>query len=454
MQTIWAAQALTARGWQKSVQVMIDEVGRIVSVKADQPLAGHRVGILLPAPVNAHSHGFQRAMAGLTEARGADGQDSFWTWRQLMYHFLDQLTPDDVEAITAFAQMEMLEAGYGASVEFHYLHHGPDGRPFEILGEMSEKIMAAAAASGIGLTLLPVLYQQGGCDGRSLGPGQRRFGNDPGRFASLVEEVRAGLAHLPVDARLGIAAHSLRAVPASSFADLVDLAQGAPVHMHLAEQTAEVEEVCCHLGARPVEWLLDHVDIDARWCLVHCTQMEPEETRRLAETGAVAGLCPITEANLGDGIFDGVRLLEHGGALAIGSDSNIRIALAEELRTLEYGQRLRDRRRAVLATATQSTGRFLFEAIIDGGARAAGRETGCLKPGHWADLLALDAAAVDLVGQGGDAVLDCFLVAGDQRMVTDVWSAGRHLVVEGRHRARAAITGRYLATTKRLRERL
>ncbi len=452
MTVIWASRALTEEGWQEGVRVVIDADGKIASVAPDQPREGHRVSILLPAPVNAHSHAFQRAMAGLTEQRGTGTTDSFWTWRQLMFRFLDQLTPDHVEAITAYVQMEMLEAGYATNTEFHYLHHAQGGHAYTCLSEMAERVVAAAAKSGIGLTLLPVFYQHGGCDGRPLGPGQIRFGNDLDRFTKLFEQAKAALAHLPDDARIGVAPHSLRAVPKECLASLATLAPR--VHLHLAEQVAEVEEVEAAWGQRPVGWLLDHVDVDERWCLIHCTQMLPEETVALARTGAIAGLCPITESNLGDGIFDGVRWLEAGGRIAIGSDSNIRIALAEELRTLDYSQRLRDRSRAALATTEQSTGRRLFDAILDGGAQAAGRDTGRGATGALADLLALNGDAVDLFEKRGDTILDSYIFAGDDRLVTDVWSAGRHQVREGRHIARDAITNGYRNVMRELSDAL
>ncbi len=359
-----------------------------------------------------------------------------------MFRFLDQLTPDYVEAIAAYVQMEMLEAGYATDVEFHYLHHSQGGRAYTHLAEMSERIVAAAAETGIGLTLLPVFYQHGGCDGRPLGGGQIRFGNDPDRFAKLFQQAKSALVQLPPDAHIGVAPHSLRAVPKDALANIAALAER--VHMHLAEQVAEVEEVRAAFGKRPVEWLLENVDVDERWCLIHCTQMQPHETTRLARTGAVAGLCPITESNLGDGIFDGVRWLEHGGRIAVGSDSNIRISLSEELRTLDYSQRLRDRSRAALATPEKSTGRRLFDAANLGGAQAAGRDAGSIVPGAWADLVALDHTAVDLAGRRGDRILDYYIFAGDDRLVRDVWSAGRHRVRDGRHVERDAIAKRYL----------
>lgn len=451
MTIIHARQALLPEGWADAVSVTLDG-GRIAAVSTGAPAPAHaaRVGVLLPAPANIHSHAFQRAMAGLTERRGPDPSDSFWTWRRLMYRFLEALTPEDVTAIAAFVQMEMLEAGYGASVEFHYLHHAPGGTPYANLAEMSAAIAEAAAQSGIGLTLLPVLYQQGGCDGRPLQGGQTRFGNSNEQFARLVEGAEAALAPLPEDCRLGVAAHSLRAVTPQALDFARQLRPGAPFHMHLAEQMAEVEEVEAHLGARPTRWLLDHTDVDARWCLIHCTQMERDETLALARSGAVAGLCPITESSLGDGIFDGAAYLGAGGKFAIGSDSNIRITLSEELRTLEYSQRLRDGSRAALATPEKSTGRVLLEGAASGGAQAAGRQAGAIAPGLIADLAALDDHAISLTGRTGDTLLDSWIFAGDDRIITDVWSAGRHLVKDGRHTAREAITAGYRRVAERL----
>ena len=450
---LWAEQALLPEGWARDVRVEIAG-GRIAAVTPGAAPEGQRLTTLLPAPANLHSHAFQRAMAGMTERRGPDPRDTFWTWRQLMFRFLDQLTPEDIEAIAAFVQMEMLEAGYAAVAEFHYLHHQPGGTPYGALAELAARIVAAAETTGIGLTLLPVLYEHGGCDGRPLGAGQIRFGNSPDRFARLHEAAGTALAALPADAALGVAPHSLRAVSRAGLAQAAALAPAAPLHMHLAEQLAEVEEVQAAWGARPTEWLLANHAVGARWCLIHCTQMGPAETTALAATGAVAGLCPITEANLGDGIFDGVRFLQAGGRFGIGSDSNIRIALAEELRQLEYSQRLRDRGRAVLATPDRSTGRVLYEGVAQGGAQAAGRAAGAIGAGLWADLVALDGTHIDLIGRHGDDVLDAWIFAGDDRMVAEVWAAGRHLVHAGRHRAREAIIGRYRATMAALGSRL
>lgn len=452
MQTLWSKHALTKNGWEQDVAIIIGENGRITSVTASQPATGQRLDILLPAPANAHSHGFQRALAGMTERRGPNSQDTFWTWRKLMFRFLDRLTPEHVEAITAYVQMEMLEAGYATNVEFHYLHHQPDGTPYASIDETSQRIIAAASQTGIGLTLLPVHYQYGGCDKRDLNAGQIRFKNTADQFATLHEKARQSLRMLPADTRLGVAPHSLRAVAPEDLSQITALAKGGPVHMHLAEQIAEVKELQTAWGKRPVEWLLQNMAVDHNWCLIHCTQMLPHETTALAKTGAVAGLCPITESNLGDGIFDGLRWLKAGGKIAIGSDSNVRISLTEELRTLEYSQRLRDRSRAALATSEQSTGRRIFSEITQGGAQAAGRGTGNIAVGEWADLMALDGNAVDLEGREGDAILDSFIFAGDDSMVNDVWAAGRHLVKDGKHLLHDDISARYRATIAQLRD--
>jgi formimidoylglutamate deiminase len=440
---IRAGQALLPGGWARDVAVTL-RAGRIAAVAGGVPGRAD-VPVLLPAPVNLHSHTFQRAMAGLAERRGA-GPDSFWTWRAVMYRFLEHLTPDDVEAIAAQAMVEMAEAGFAAVCEFHYLHHGPGGVPYADRAEMARRIVAAAGATGIGLTLLPVVYMQGGCDGRALAGGQRRFQNDVSGLSDILEVLR----ELPPDAVAGVAPHSLRAVPPAALAEAAALRPGAPVHIHAAEQVAEVDEVQAHLGARPVDWLLDH-GADARWCLIHATQMTPAETARLAVSGAVAGLCPVTEANLGDGLFPGGAFAAAGGRWGVGSDSNVLISLAEELRLLDYGQRLRDRARGVMAAPGGSVGRALYAAALDGGAQAAGRAGGAIVPGAWADLVALDAAHPSLAGAEGDGVLDGWIFACAAPVVRDLWSAGRHVVQGGRHVARDAVAARFAAVMARLR---
>jgi formiminoglutamate deiminase len=454
MTVIWAERALLPDGWAEDVRVEIGPDGRIAAVTPAAAPDGERVELLLPALANVHSHAFQRAMAGLSEARGPHPRDTFWTWRQIMYRFLDHLTPEDVEAIAGLVQMEMLEAGYATNVEFHYLHHRPGGGAYDNVAEMSERIAAAAALTGIGLTLLPVHYQFGGLDRRPLGPGQQRFGTDPEGFVRLVDGAEAALRHLPADAGIGVAPHSLRAVSPEALALCETLRPGRPLHMHLAEQIPEVEEVVAATGRRPVEWLLDRHAPDRRWTLIHLTHMTGDETRRLAATGAVAGLCPITESSLGDGIFNGTVWKDAGGRLGFGSDSNIRIALGEEMRTLEYSQRLRDTARAILAEPGRSTGRVLYEAGLDGGATAAGRATGAIRPGLWADLCAVSRANPVLAGRDGDTMLDGLIFAGGDGLVREVWAAGRHVVRDGRHVGREGVVADYLACIAGLERRM
>lgn len=443
MTVLHAEQALLPDGWARDVEIRI-EGGRIAEVRTGVARGGY--GCLLPAPVNLHSHSFQRAMAGMTEHRTA-GRDSFWTWRELMYRFLDRLTPEDVQAIAAFVQVEMAEAGYAAVAEFHYLHHAAGGRAYADPAEMSARIAAAAEQTGLGLTLLPVLYERGGCDGRALAGGQLRFGNDRDRFAQVMAGAGRAIAALPGDARLGVAPHSLRAVSPESLAWVPSLTDG-PIHLHIAEQVAEVDELLAHTGARPVEWLLANAPVNRRWCLIHATQMLPHETAGLAATGAVAGLCPITEANLGDGIFDGPGWMAAGGGFGVGSDSNVEITLAGELRLLEYSQRLNHRSRAVLADAERSTGRVLYESAVAGGAQAGARAR-AIRVGDWADLMAPDMTLPDMEGRRGNAVLDAFVFA--RGGVDAVWSAGRQIVAGGRHIARAPVEAAYRATMARLR---
>lgn len=451
MQVINAKQVLLHDGWKTDVQITVTNDGRISKIEQPSTAPTHCVDMLLPAPTNLHSHAFQRAMSGLTEARGPDPRDSFWTWRQLMYRYLDRLTPDHIEAIAEMVFLEMLEAGYACVTEFHYLHHAVAGEQYANIGEMSERIVAAATSTGIGLTLLPVLYQYGGCDKRPLAGGQQRFGNTPEQFERLYAAAARALSVGADDYRMGVAPHSLRAIDQAGLTVALNISGQGPCHMHLAEQMAEVEEVRAHMGARPTEWLLDNCDVDENWCLIHCTQMTDIETTNLARSGAVAGLCPITESSLGDGIFNGTPYLAADGRFGMGSDSNIHIALFDELRTLEYSQRLRDRSRAALATQEQSCGRVLFESAAKGGAQAAGRPSGQIVEGNLADLIGIETDNPWICNRRGDAALDSLTFGGHgQVCIKDVWSAGRHMVKDGRHPDRNRIMRAFQSIVEQL----
>jgi formiminoglutamate deiminase len=443
------ATALLPDGWRDDVLVTLRD-GVIASVEPAAPAGdAQRVsGAAVPGLPNLHSHTFQRGMAGLAERRGASA-DSFWTWREVMYRFLDRLDPEAVEAIAAWAFAEMLEAGFTAVGEFHYLHHAPDGRAYASIAETAERIAAAAHAAGIGLTLLPVYYAQGNFAGAPALPGQRRFLNGRQGFERLVEASAAAMAPVP-DAALGIAPHSLRAVTLPDLAWLAERWPDRPIHIHVAEQVKEVEDCVAAHARRPVELLYDTVAVDARWCLIHATHAVPDEIDRIASSGAVAGLCPVTEANLGDGVFDALRFLNEGGRFGVGSDSLIRISAADELRTLEYGQRLRHRSRNALGRAGFSTGRRLFDAALSGGAQALGRSLGALAPGRRADIVVLDSEHPSLAAARGDALIDAWIFSADNAAVRDVWCGGAHIVREGRHRARDRLLSRYRETLRRL----
>ena len=443
MVNLWFGAALLEAGWAENVRFGI-EAGRIDRIDIGVAAApqDERHGVALPGIPNVHSHAFQRAMAGLTESAGP-GADSFWSWRNLMYRFVERLDPEDLEAISAFAFAEMLEAGFTRVGEFHYLHHDRDGTPYANLGELAARIAAAAQEAGIGLTLLPVFYAHGNFGAVPPGALQRRFVNDLDRFARLLEASRGAVQSLEA-ARVGVAPHSLRAVTPQELGALVALAPNAPLHLHIAEQVKEVNDCIAWCGRRPVEWLLDQQRVDGRWCLVHATHVNAEEVHRLAASAAVAGLCPITEANLGDGIFPAAEFLGADGACAIGTDSNVRIDAAEELRTLEYTQRLTHRRRNVLAHGRErSTGRRLLEAAVAGGAQALGCDRRGLIAGADADIVSLDTTHDSLLCRRGDAILDSWIFAARAPVIDCVWRYGHKLVSHGRHIRRDAIAARY-----------
>lgn len=439
---IWFETALTPDGWRDGVRVTVAD-GLIARVEQGSPQPDderHPIG--LPGMPNLHSHGFQRGMAGLTGER--TGEEDFWSWREVMYRFVERLDPEDIAAITAQAYAEMLESGFTHVAEFHYLHNDRDGARYADPAETGGAIAQAAEATGLGLTLLPVFYAHSDFGGATPGEGQKRFLSDVDSYAALHEASRDKLRE---GDRLGVAAHSLRAVTPEELDAIVALADG-PIHIHIAEQTREVDACLAWSGQRPVEWLLGHADIDERWCCVHATHMTEAESDALARSGAVAGLCPITEADLGDGLFPARHFLEASGAIGIGSDSNVLIDAAGELRLLEYGQRLEHRSRNLLASeARRSVGRRLFEAAVAGGAQALGIAAG-IAPGNPADMVGLDGAHPSLAERKGDAILDSWIFAGAP--VDCVWRRGERLVTGGWHAHRDTIADRYRAALRKL----
>ncbi len=447
---IHATRALLPGGWHGGVRLAV-EAGRLSRVETDVPArpGDARVAVALPGVPNVHSHAFQRGMAGLAEVRGT-AADTFWTWRETMYRFALAMTPDQAEAVAAQLYVEMLESGYTRVGEFHYLHHDRDGAPYANPAEMAERIAAAAAETGIGLTLLPVFYAHATFGGAPPTAGQRRFICDIDGFASLLAASRQALRGLPGTV-MGVAPHSLRAVTPEELAAVCALAPDGPIHLHAAEQTREVDDCLAWSGVRPVAWLLDHADVDSRWCLIHATHMSDDEVRGLAASGAVAGLCPITEANLGDGTFPGPLFAGAGGRVGIGSDSNVSIGPAEELRQFEYAQRLAKRERNVMARAGGSTGRALFDAAVAGGAQALGIPSAGLAVGAPADVVALDQDSPVFVARTDDALLDAWIFAGGRASVDRVWVAGRLRVEGGRHRDGPAIAARFKAALRELR---
>lgn len=440
--SLFFRRALLPQGWAGNVRITVAD-GAVSAVETDAAQAPGEadLGVVLPGLSNVHSHAFQRAMAGLTEERGPNEGDDFWSWRALMYRFLDRGGPEEIEAITALAFAEMLEGGFTRVGEFHYLHNDPDGRAYADRGELAGRIAAAAEGTGIALTLLPVFYAHAGFGGTPPAHGQRRFINDIDGFAELMDESRKIVSALP-DAVVGVAPHSLRAVTPEEITAVVPMAGDGPVHIHAAEQTREVDDCLAWSGARPVQWLLDNVGLDRRWCLIHATHLTADETTRMAKSGAVAGLCPVTEANLGDGVFPAVDFFAQGGAFGVGTDSNVLIDAAGELRALEYSQRLTRRGRAVLADKEASTGGTLYRRALAGGAQATGGTTG-IAVGQAADFVSLETDDLAYAGRSDDALLDSLVFAGPKRAIRTVWRRGRVVVENGRHVGRAQIEARY-----------
>ncbi|MEX3764185.1 formimidoylglutamate deiminase [Paraburkholderia phenoliruptrix] len=458
-QSLFADHAYLPDGWRRNVLLEWGADGTLTTVTPDTheaPRGAQKAaGPLLPGMPNLHSHAFQRAMAGLTEYRAASSTgatDNFWSWRDLMYRFAARISPEGLASVAQWLYIEMLKAGYTSVCEFHYVHHAPDGNRYANQAELAQRVVDAASAAGIGMTMLPVLYQYSGFGARAPREDQRRFINTPEGLLELLATLRAAR---PENAalRYGVAPHSLRAVSEDSLRALLGGLDGsAPVHIHIAEQTAEVDACIETEGARPVQWLLDRFDVDGRWCLVHATHVDANETLALAKSGAVAGLCLTTEANLGDGIFPAHDYLNAHGRIGVGSDSHIGVDWRAELRLLEYGQRLTRRQRNVLASAqTPYVADRLYEAALDGGARATGRPAGALQAGHRADWLVLDADHTSIAGHAPHAWLSgvVFCEHGETP-IRDVYAGGEKVVENRRHRDEEGAYVRYRAALAEL----
>lgn len=435
MPAFFAERALLPSGWANDVRLEVDAAGVLTHVQAGSPADGaERLGgPLLPGMPNLHSHAFQRAMAGLAEVAG-NPNDSFWTWRDLMYRLVGKISPDQLGIIARQLYIEMLKAGYTSVAEFHYVHHDTDGTPYADPAELALRISHAAQAAGIGLTLLPVLYSHSGFGGQAPNEGQRRFINSTENYLKLQTRLQPILAARPTQA-LGLCFHSLRAVTPGQIQDVLAASdRHCPVHIHIAEQQKEVDDCLGWSGARPLQWLYENVEVDPRWCLVHATHANADEVALMARSRAIAGLCLTTEANLGDGIFPAVDFIAQGGRLGIGSDSHVSLSVVEELRWLEYGQRLRDQRRNRLYRPDQPmVGRTLFDAALEGGAQALGQAVGALDVGKRADWLVLDGNDPYLATARGDGILNRWLFAGGDRQVRDVMVGGQWVVRDGRH---------------------
>lgn len=437
---LFTERALLVEGWAHNVVLEIDEQGVIAEISrgvCKQPTEAQTLaGPVLPGMPNLHSHAFQRAFAGYAERRGSGG-DGFWGWRKLMYELVARVTPEQMQHIATQLYVDMLKAGYTAVGEFHYVHHAPDGKPYESLTEMSDRVIAAAQRAGIAITHLPVLYVYGGFDEQAPNVDQRRFINDFERFSVLLESLFARYAGRE-GVRIGVAPHSLRAVTPELLQQAVvavtRLDRSAPIHIHVAEQVKEVEDCMAWCNKRPVAWLFDNMDVDGRWCFVHATHLVEEEIQRLAKSEVVAGLCPTTEANLGDGVFPAVRYSELGGSYGIGSDSHVSLSPSEELRVLEYSQRLVHKRRVLLTTGGScSVGASLYVNALKGGAQALGWNSAGLEVGARADLIVLNPDIPAFFSKSGDLLLDAMVFAGGDNPVRDVMVGGRWRVIDRHH---------------------
>ncbi len=457
MNTLWSASALLPGGWAESVEITLDEAGNIAGVRTAKPYTqGERIDLLIPGIPNVHSHAHQRAMAGLGERAGqlaGKSADNFWTWRKVMYHYLERIQPHHLFNISAQLYLEMLKAGYTSVGEFQYLHHDLDGRPYANHAEMSLQCMHAAASVGLGFTALPVLYRYAGFGEAEPLPGQKRFLNDADDFVRIVDALQA-VASKDANTSVGIAPHSLRAVSQSLLSEVINSCGPgnlAAIHIHIAEQTIEVDDCLAWSQQRPVEWLFNHFEVNQNWCLVHATHMSESESATLANSGAVAGLCPTTEANLGDGLFNAVDYFKANGRWAIGSDSHISIDPVEELRWLEYGQRLNTRSRHLLVSAQNlNTGRNLLDGVLHGGALACGRKIGRIETGYRADFISLDTRQPRLYGRIQDDLIDSWIFSGNTNLVESVYVGGKKIIDQGHHTDEETIAQKFRQTLDEL----
>jgi formimidoylglutamate deiminase len=451
MSKLFARHALLPDGWAKDVLIEWDAGGAITAVTPGAAAAGtESVEYALPGMINLHSHSFQRALGGRTEKAG-DSKDSFWTWRDLMYRFARNITPEHIESIAAQLFSECLRHGYTSLCEFHYVQRAPDGAMYARPAETAERVIAAARLTGIGVTMLPVLYSYSGFGELALKPEQRRFKTDAQDVLRIVEALEP---QRDAQVEVGVAPHSLRAASVTQIGEvLATLPAARPVHIHIAEQQGEVQQSLSWSGRRPVQWLLENAAVDQRWCLIHATHLSDDEVSGIVHSGAVAGLCPTTEANLGDGLFPLERFVAQGGRFGIGSDSHVSQSAVEELRWLEYGQRLQHQRRNIAVSATErSVGDFLWQRALQGGAQAAGRPVGALAPGHRADIVVLDDAHPNMFGLALDEVLGSFVFSGNDNLVKDVMVGGQWVVRNQQHVAQQAIAARFKQTLAELRE--
>lgn len=446
--TYWCKSALLTDGWAKSVTIEVDNDGNISAIKIDQqPESFVKLDAVIPGVPNLHSHAHQRAMSGLGEKAGAN-KDSFWTWRVAMYHYLERIQPEDLYHIAKMLYLEMLKSGYTNVAEFQYLHHDRNGKAFDNRAEMTLQCQQAAVDVGIGFTALPVLYNHGGFGGQPPIEGQKRFLNNAEGFLEIVSSIQQKQVN-NLNVSVGIAPHSLRAVTGDLLHEVLDaLSANKPVtHIHIAEQLKEVSDCVSWSGRRPVEWLFENFNVDERWCLIHATHMTQEETRSLATSGAIAGLCPTTEANLGDGFFNMVQYGNERGHWGIGSDSHISISPVEELRWLEYGQRLLTNERNVLSEDTSPhTGQTLLTAALKGGASACDRAIGKIAVGKRADFTVLDSSHPRLYGREAEQLIDSWIFSGNENCVSHVFVGGDCNVADGHHKDELTISDNYRNT--------